>query len=411
MRIVGLITEYNPFHNGHRHHLLESLRLTGADASVAVMSGHFLQRGEPALIDKWQRAQMALSAGIDLVLELPFAFACNSAPHFALGAVQSLNALGVVDALCFGSEAGELKSLERVAQVLVDEAETIAAETAVRLRQGHSYPVARTEALAEIAPELNAEILGAPNNILGFEYLAALRKTSSSLQPFTIQRLGVDYHSTDVAGSIASATGIRKKLAAGEEVASLMPGPCWNLLQGALAGGRVLDHEKLFTVLQAFLLQEPEHLQGYYQVTDGLDKRLVEAAMTANSYVELAATIKSRHWTLTRIQRILSYVLLKVSSDEMAAYLLSGPLYLRLLGASEKGRKVLARARKKRTLPMINDPARAAATLRRFYRDEPEKGRLAERMLGCDLRATRLYGLLQRVPVEGHRNRDFFERV
>ena len=107
MRIVGLITEYNPFHNGHLHHLQESLRVADADASVAVMSGHFLQRGEPALLDKWARAEMALAAGVDLVLELPFSFACNSAPHFARGAVQSLNALGVVDALCFGSEAGE----------------------------------------------------------------------------------------------------------------------------------------------------------------------------------------------------------------------------------------------------------------------------------------------------------------
>ena len=122
MRTVGLITEYNPFHNGHLHHLQESLRVADAEASVAVMSGHFLQRGEPALIDKWARAEMALAAGVDLVLELPFSFACNSAPHFARGAVQSLNGLGVVDALCFGSEAGEVSSLQTVAQLLVEHA-------------------------------------------------------------------------------------------------------------------------------------------------------------------------------------------------------------------------------------------------------------------------------------------------
>ncbi len=134
MRTVGLITEYNPFHNGHLHHLQESLRCTGADASVAVMSGHFLQRGEPALVDKWVRTEMALAAGVDLVLELPFPFACNSAPHFAMGAVRTLNALGVVDTLCFGSETGEVPPLQEIAQLLVDRSDAIDKGTRERLR-------------------------------------------------------------------------------------------------------------------------------------------------------------------------------------------------------------------------------------------------------------------------------------
>jgi predicted nucleotidyltransferase len=411
VRIVGLITEYNPFHNGHLHHLQESLRITGADASVAVMSGHFLQRGEPALVDKWVRTEMALAAGVDLVLELPFPFACNSAPHFAMGAVQTLNALGVVDALCFGSEAGVIDPLQTIARLLVDKSAAIEEGTRERLRCGVSYPAARAEVLTKLCPELSPEVIASPNNILGIEYLRALQTTSSQMHAFTISRLGADYHSTDVSGNIASATGIRKLIAEGDKIDHLLPTDNHQILEGALAEGRSLDHERLFMALQTFLLQEQELLEGLCQVNDGLEKRLVEAVMTAESYTDLVALIKSRHWTMTRIQRILSYVLLQLSGSEMANFLESGPLYLRLLGATEQGRKVLAKARKKRSLPLISDPARARATLRRFYQGQPTRGQLAERMLNCDLRATRIYSLLQKTQQNVHRNQDFFRPV
>ncbi len=411
MRIVGLITEYNPFHNGHLHHLQESLRITGADASVAVMSGHFLQRGEPALVDKWVRTEMALAAGVDLVLELPFPFACNSAPHFAMGAVQALNALGVVDALCFGSEAGAIDPLQTIARLLVDESAAIEEGTRERLRCGVSYPAARAEIMAGMCPEVSPETIASPNNILGIEYLRALQITSSQIQAFTIPRLGADYHSTDVADNIASATGIRKLIAEGDRVDQLLPTACHEILAEALAAGGSIDRERLFTALQAFLLQEPERLKGLYQVTDGLEQRLVAAAMTAESYTDLVGLIKSRHWTLTRIQRILSYVLLQLSGTEMASFLESGPLYLRLLGATEQGRKILAKARKKRSLPLISDPARARATLRRFYQGQTARCQLAERMLNCDLRVTRVYSLLQETQKRVHRNQDFFRPV
>jgi len=408
VRTVGLITEYNPFHNGHLHHLQESLRVAEADASVAVMSGHFLQRGEPALLDKWARAEMALVAGVDLVLELPFSFACNSAPHFARGAVQSLNALGVVDALCFGSEAGEVAPLQTAAQLLVKHATAIDAGTRQLLRSGVSYPAARAEVLSAMAADVSAALVSSPNNILGIEYLKALQETSSSIKAFTILRRGAGYHSTDVTSPIASATGIRKLLGEGVAVGDFVPAACRHILNEAIDKGCSLDHDRLFSSLQTFLLQEMETLSGIYQVEDGLAQRLVDAAMTATSYADLTAAIKSRQWTLTRIQRILSYVLLQVSSDEMNSFLKCGPLYLRLLGASEKGRQVLAASRKKRSLPVISDPARAQAVLRRFYSGRKAFGCLAERMLACDLRATRLYGLLQQKPQLGHRNQDFF---
>ena len=411
MRIVGLITEYNPFHNGHLHHLQESLRITCADASVAVMSGHFLQRGEPALVDKWVRTEMALAAGVDLVLELPFAFACNSAPHFAMGAVQTLNALGVVEALCFGSEEGDLAPLQSIARILVENSEAVEAATRKLLRSGISYPVARAEVLSTEFPGLPSETLASPNNILGIEYLRALQITCSSMRAYTIPRLGAGYHSTDVTDHIASATGVRKLIAAGDVFEHLLPTACREILKETLGEGRLLDYERLFNSLQTLLLQEMESLRGIYQVEDGLAKRLVDAAMTATVYTELAETIKSRQWTLTRIQRILSYVLLQISGNEMHGFLQQGPMYLRLLGSTDRGRQVLARMRSKKTLPMISDPARAQATLQRFYRGRPERCHMAEQMLKCDLRATRLYGLLQATQQQVHRNQDFFRTV
>ena len=411
MRAVGLVTEYNPFHNGHLHHLRQSLRMTGADASVAVMSGHFLQRGEPALVDKWVRTEMALAAGVDLVFELPFAFACNSAPHFAMGAVQSLNALGVLDSLCFGSEAGDLAQLDKVASVLVERQDELARLTAARLRDGVSYPVARSSVVAGFLPETPPDILASPNNILGIEYLKALRSSGSRLVPYTIKRLGAGYHDTDVTSQVASATGIRQMIAAGKGVDSWLPKACRKTLNEALQAGRHLDAGRLFIALQSHLLQESEVLRDVYLVDDGIDRRISLAALQAGSFADLVAEVKSRQWTQTRIQRILMYLLLQVKATEMQAFLQVGPLYLRLLGSSERGRKILARARRRKSLPIIADPARATNTLRKFYRHRSTVQQLAEEMLRLDLRATRIYALLQQQPSGDYLNQDYYQPV
>ncbi len=411
MRAVGLVTEYNPFHNGHLHHLRQSLRMTGADASVAVMSGHFLQRGEPALVDKWVRTEMALAAGVDLVFELPFAFACNSAPHFAMGAVQSLNALGVLDSLCFGSEAGDLAQLDKVASVLVERQDELARLTAARLRDGISYPVARSSVVAGFLPETPPDILASPNNILGIEYLKALRSSGSRLVPYTIKRLGAGYHDTDMTSQVASATGIRQMIAAGKGVDSWLPKACRKTLNEALQAGRHLDAGRLFIALQSHLLQESEVLRDVYLVDDGIDRRISLAALQAGSFADLVAEVKSRQWTQTRIQRILMYLLLQVKATEMQAFLQVGPLYLRLLGSSERGRKILARARRRKSLPIIADPARATNTLRKFYRHRSTFQQLAEEMLRLDLRATRIYALLQQQPSGDYLNQDYYQPV
>lgn len=410
MRTVGLITEYNPFHNGHLHHLRESRRAAGAEVAVAVMSGHFLQRGEPALVDKWVRTEMALAAGVDVVVELPFPFACNSAPHFALGAVQTLDALGGVDALCFGSEAGELDELDRCALLLLEREGEVAARTSALLRAGVNYPAARAWVFAELTGSA-AEVLGAPNNILGIEYLKALRRLGSPMQACTVRRLGAGYHDLEAAGGIASATGIRRMLTEGRVVEAFIPAASFAPFQRALSEGRCLDPAPLHRLLLARIFRGRESLIGIYQLEHGLEGRLLEAADTAASYAELTDAVKVRQLTRTRVQRLLAYVLTEAMAEEMGAFLQSGPLYLRLLGVSTRGRSFLAAGRKRRTLPLVTNFSRVYPTLKRFYGAGTGRFRLAERMLDLELRATRTYTLLMQRWGEGSRNREFYEEV
>jgi len=405
MRAVGLISEYNPFHNGHLYHLEQSLRLSDSEVSVAVMSGHFLQRGEPALVDKWLRARMALAAGVDVVVELPLPWACNSAPHFAAGAVVALAALGV-PTLCFGSEAGDLGTLQECAELLEAHAAVIDQETAVLLRQGMHYPDARAEVVKHLGGEQLARLLHAPNNILGIAYLRAILRHSLPLEAFTLARLGPGYYETRREGDIASATGIRARLAAGETVAPLVPAASMGFLTRALDTGAQVDSQLYYRLLLAAILRGCEEC---YLVEYGMGQRLRQACEQSHDLESLLAAIQAPQWTRTRIQRTLCHVLLGSSAPQYEEFLDSGPLYLHLLGASEKGRRFLAATRKDRNLPLIDNYSRVYARLRRFYGKVSRKSRLDEAQLAAEIDATRIYGLLMNERPPGGWSRDFHE--
>ncbi len=390
----------------------ESLRVTEADAAVAVMSGHFLQRGEAALLDKWQRAEMALRAGVNLVVELPLPWACNSAPLFADGAVQSLSQLGV-DALCFGSEAGDLESLQECAELLDKHREKIEDETRQRLRQGENYPAARAEIVASISGDAAlSTILAEPNNILGIEYLRALKNSSSVMTPFTIQRIGAGYHDLEAVGEIASATGIRRMLAVGDAVDKLMPNACLPMLEDALAAGLMPDGEILFRLfVQA--LQRVDHLTSVYQYaeSDGIGKRFYQAVQVAENLEGLMVEGKSKQLTRTRMQRLMMYALLDLDAGLMKEILDCGPLYLHVLGHDKRGETVLADCRNTSEIPLVGNYSRIRNALTRHYGRRTEKSRLAHAQLAIELRATRTYGLLLKNWPGGNRNLDFFREV
>ena len=411
MRSVGLITEYNPFHNGHLHHLQESLRLADADVSVAIMGGHFLQRGEPALVDKWLRAQMALAAGVDVVVELPLPWACSSAPDFARGGVRSLELLGGVDALSFGSELGRLEPLQRCSEYLSAQNPFVAEKTALLLRRGDSYPKARATILASgLGSDVDPEALAAPNNILGIEYLKVLLETQSALKPLTVPRIGAGYHDTETGPhGIASATGIRSKLAAGEPIDGLLPAAVATLLERTLAAGYGFSRGRYFTLLLGQLFRDAESLERYWLVENGVERRLVDSAERAADLEELIAGVKVRQLTRTRVQRLLVSTLLGMDSAEVRDLLAAGPQYLHLLALSERGKRFLAHGRKERVIPLIQNFSRIYAALKRHYGSESAAYRLALRQLALEVRATRMYTLLSDRPPTGRRNRDFYE--
>ncbi|MCK4502217.1 MAG: nucleotidyltransferase [Desulfuromonadales bacterium] len=410
MRTVGLITEYNPFHNGHLHHLQESLRVTEADVSVAVMSGHFLQRGEPALVDKWARAEMALAAGVDLVVELPLPWAASSAPDFARGAVQALDALGV-DSLCFGSESGVIDPLQCCADFLHDHNSTVVQKTSELLRQGMNYPQARAQLLTELLPEeLDSEALAAPNNILGIEYLKALRQLKSTILPATIRRIGAGYHDTKIGlNGIASATGIRKKLAEDEPVDDLLPAVVAQKLRRVLVAGGIFSADNYFRLLLAQVFRNSDRLVECWLVENGIENRVLSVAEKSFSLEELLAGLKSRQLTRTRIQRMLVSILLEMDKGSVRQLFSAGPHYLHLLAASETGRQFLAHSRKQRKVPLMQNFSRVYATLKRFYGIESAAYPLALQQLELELRATKIYTLLLRKYPGGTRNRDFYE--
>jgi len=412
MRAVGLITEYNPFHNGHLYHLRESLRLADADVAVAVMSGHFLQRGEAALVDKWARTEMALAAGVDVVVELPLPWACNSASHFAEGAIHSLQRLGGVDRICFGSESGDVDRLQRCATFLHENEAAIEADTRPRVRQGLTWPAARAAVVEARAPDSDfSRLLQTPNNILGLSYLRALLRTGADMLPLTIRRIGAGYHGSEVIDGIASATGIRQRLANDESVSGLLPGEVHDLLQKEFRAGRVLEGDALFRLVAGRLLLGAGRMPDIYQFEPGMETTLCRAAQTASDLEGLLMEAKPRHLTRTRLQRLLCYLLLDLTNREMDEALEHGPLYLHLLGVSPRGMKFLSRRRKQRQVPLVQNYSRVHAQLARFYGRGSRRQLAARRQLDLELRASRIYTLAVRQWTSAERNRDFTEEL
>lgn len=376
MKAVGLIVEYNPFHNGHLHHLQQSKLITGRDAVVAVMSGHFLQRGEPALLDKWTRTEMALAGGCDLVLELPVAYATSSAEWFAYGAIATLEATGVVDSVCFGTESGLLEPLQAAARLVAANPEMLRTELNKQLQQGSNYPRAFSNALQivlqhnEAWNQLPIE-LAQPNHTLGLHYLVALERLNSSIMPYTIPRRQAQYNDTSPASQyIASATAIRKLLQEQQQlnnISAYVPASTYTVLeqsfhssklQGRLAGmGWEVFSSQLFYQLA---VQPPEALAQYREIEEGLQHRLVHFANKVDRYSvnELLDAVKTKRYTRTKLQRALLAILLQHRKELFTRSKLgSGVTYLRVLGFSEKGQQLLKAMKKQAALPIIHSPA------------------------------------------------------
>jgi len=413
MKIVGVVAEYNPFHKGHMYHLSKIRSDFRPDGIICAMSGNFVQRGEPAIFDKWARARMALGGGADLVFEIPTCFASSTAEIFAEAAVKLLNSTGLVNCLSFGIEEYKIEELHTVSEILAWEPDSFKSLIKKHLKEGLSFPSAREKALLELLsgklPQDNlnhiSELLKKPNFILAVEYLKALKKYRMNMEILPVKREGAGYHEKDLHKKYPSASAIReylKKNGGGEIshfLASAVPPHCAEIIKSEIERGKGPVFLENFEILMLGLLRRSldEELRSFFDITEGLENRIKQAAKKATDLNELIGEIKSKRYPETRIQRILIHVLLNIEKELVAS---RTPNYLRVLGFSKRGLEILREIKKRSELPII---VRAA--------EYKKLTGSARRMFEIDLLASDLYSLV--LPSKGMRRggRDFSTEV
>ena len=378
---TGIIVEYNPFHNGHLYHIKQSREHTDADVIIAVMSGHFLQRGEPAFVDKWTRTKMALENGADIVIELPYIYATAQASDFAKGGVLLLEALQC-DFLSFGSEQGDITPFLDTYKLLEGHNNEFQESIKRFVKTGLSYPQALNTAYQQLISDttLTYADLTKPNNILGYHYVENIKKYHTNIKPITIQRIQAGYHEKIENGkTIASATGIRQEIQEKhtlQSVTSFLPKSSFRTLTEWHEEFKHFASWEIFWPYLRFsiLRLSPEQISLYAEVTEGIEFSILQAAKECNDFNSFMHRVKSKRYTWTRIQRMLTPIFTNFTWQQLHSS--NRPSYIRLLGMSKNGQHYLSERKKLFTLPVIS---RAASS--------------SDSMLLQDIHATDLYML------------------
>lgn len=331
MNICGIVCEYNPFHNGHKYHIEQTKEKFGATHIIAVMSGNFTQRGDVAIIDKYKRAETALKNGVDLVIELPVAYALASAEQFAQGAVYLLNALGCVNLISFGSESGDIKLLRETAGAVYYAMES--EEFNKLLKNGLAYPAALQKAIEKYYTDDVTEALTSPNNTLAIEYLKALDSLASPIQPVTIKRT-VAEHDSEIKNpdQIVSASQLRKMIIEGKDIFNLAPESDFSNTAS------ILNIEN--AILSKLRFMSKSEIEKTPNAVLGLENRIFRAVQVSTSLNELYFLIKTKRYTLARIRRIVMSAFLGITKNDLK----NNPSYVRILGMNNKGKEILAAA-------------------------------------------------------------------
>lgn len=360
MKACGLIVEYNPFHNGHAYHVEKAKSASNANCVIAVMSGNFLQRGEPAIIDKFSRTKAALLAGVDIVLELPYAFAVQHSDHFAHGAVQILDTIGV-SSICFGSESGEISPFINSYHQMEDKKETYKTELKLQLDKGLSFPEASMFAYQRIGLTNETFDLSQPNNVLGYSYVKTILKYNLNIEPLTIKRHNNHYHDSEITNQIASATSIRKEILESHQltnkaIAALPEATTKQLETYKEEMSTWHEWEQYFTILNYRVqTMSAEELRDIHGIVEGLEHRIKSTAKAVETMHDWIAAIKTKRYTWTRIQRIFVHLLTNTKTDEISNLIdasESAP-YIRLLGMSKTGQAFLNQEKKNIEVPII----------------------------------------------------------
>jgi len=397
MSTIGIIAEYNPFHNGHLYHIKKTKELTGADTVVAVMSGNFVQRGEPAIFDKYSRAKMALTCGVDLVIELPVIFACNNAEQFAKGAVGILDGLGVIDYISFGSESGDLEHLNKAAEVYANQPERFKEILREKLDEKIPYPAAMTKACVEYLNLSNEEEvkLSSANNILAVEYLKQLKLIESKMAPITVKRKGGGYNDECIDLEYASASAIRNGIRENVEISKIIEHIPLKIVDDFMEINSDVKFKMndIYNLFAYKVLNSSEReLEEIYAAGEGITNKIKASVRYAKNFDELTEKVISKRYTRARIRRLYMQILLGLTKADYqmmteAAKLtcLTGNVYAKVLGFSEKGAKLIKYAKKEELnkIPIITNINKEANNL----------SETARKILEYDIKATDIYNV------------------
>lgn len=360
MNACGLIVEYNPFHNGHLHHIEQARKASEAECIIAVMSGSFLQRGEPAIMDKFHRTLAALKSGVDIVVELPYTYAVESSHLFAAGSVKTLHEIGV-SSICFGSESGDVTDFINSYHYFQQHKNAYRTTLKKALDQGKSYPSASKDAYQEIGLTTEAIDLTKPNNILGYSYVKAIKDNHLPVQPLTIKRTKSGYHDESISGTIASATSIRNEILTEnqltENVQHALPASTIHQLNAYYAKTSLWHTWENYFPLLHYRVQtmSAADLKNIHGVDEGLEYRIKTTAKHATSMHDWINAIKTKRYTWTRIQRMFVHLLVNTTKQTIQPITETQPIpYVRLLGMNETGQSYLNRVKSHMDVPLIS---------------------------------------------------------
>lgn len=402
MKVLGVVVEYNPFHNGHLHHILEAKKLGDFTHTVGIMSGHFVQRGGPALFDKWSRAMMAVESGLDLVLELPVLFSSQSAEIFAKGSISILDSLHIVDSIVFGSESNSIEDLKKAAYFLSFENDRYKEKLKEKLSSGILYASARQEALLETH---GIDLSSTSNDILGIEYIRQLILQKSDIRPLSIKRTGSAYNSASLEGSICSATAIRNRLQGSLDYSSIenfVPAPTYEIISSLSNQNidAIFDND-FYQLIRYQILKDPAALSDMFDVAEGLENSIYKNALLHSSLDELLESIKSKRYTYTRLRRILFNILLGINKQDMKLIKdsVQPDTYCRVLAFNDHGRKLLKEIGKNSEAVIINKASVFSAA-----------NEIHQLLFDYDILSTRIYNMIyyNKSPL-GNLNLDFIK--
>jgi predicted nucleotidyltransferase len=342
MKTAGIIVEYNPLHNGHLHHIKETRRKSGCDCLVAVMSGNFMQRGEPAMIDKFTRTKMALLNEVDLVIELPFLLTIQSADIFACASVSLLNYLGV-DELYFGSESGDVDELYKLSEIINSKEYNKLIK--VFLKEGNSYPTSSALAVKKIS---NSTLYNKPNNILGIHYINAVKNLNSEMKIKTIERIKTNYHDEFTEGTeIQSASAIRKLLKVNKDITNFVPDSVYELLKDR----KIIDLEMFYEHLKYKIISSSnKDLEEIFGIKEGLENR-IKSIKDFSSIKDLIEKVISRRYTNSKLKRSFTHILCQTKKEILDPIEIP---YIRILGMNDTGKSYLNSVKKDLTIPLIS---------------------------------------------------------